>query len=342
MIEAHDMCKQYGDFQAVRRISLHVQPGEVLALLGPNGAGKTTTVRMLGAILKPTSGWARVAGHDIVNEARTVRSRVGLLTEYPGLYSRMRALDYLHFFGSLLGLDTVQSQQRAEVLLKRFGLWEARDKRLDSYSKGMRQKIALVRALIHDPPVLFLDEPTTAMDPQSARTVRNAIGDLRAADRAILLTTHNLTEAEELADRIAIVRGGEIVARGTMAELTRQLLGDPVWELRLSGGPVAFDVLLGDLVRIEAHGPTWVRYRCAEPHTVNPQLMQRLSQQNLPLVSLAEVSRNLEHVYLRIVDEQTGYDPRYQTDDDTPVAAAAPSAPETSNNNHTAIHEVPS
>jgi ABC-2 type transport system ATP-binding protein len=306
MIETHQLCKQFGGFQAVRDISLTIQPGELLALLGPNGAGKTTTVRMLGAILKPSSGWARICNHDVVSEARVVRSKIGLLTEYPGLYNRMRAVEYLDFFGALLGMNADHCRQRSELLLKQFGLWEARGKRLDSYSKGMKQKIALVRALIHDPPVLFLDEPTTAMDPQSARTVRDAIGDLRAADRSILLTTHNLAEAEALADRIAIIRGGQIIAEGTIAQLTRQLLGDPIWELRLAPAHPAERVapLLEELAHVEELGPDFVRYRCSDPQHVNPQIIARLAGQGLLFVSLAEVPRSLEDVYLRIVAEQ--------------------------------------
>ncbi len=307
MIEAHQLGKQFGAFQAVHEINLHIEPGEVLALLGPNGAGKTTTVRMLGAILQPSSGWARVAGHDIVTDAQLVRSKIGLLTEYPGLYSQMRALEYLHFFGNLLNMDPVECHRRAELLLQQFGLWEVREKRLDSYSKGMKQKIALVRALIHDPPVMFLDEPTTAMDPQSARVVRDAIGELRNANRTILLTTHNLPEAEFLADRIAIIRGGRIIAEGTIAELTRQLLGDPLWELRLAPPlpAAAARPALGDLVSIEYEEPTFLQYRCAAPGQVNPQIIARLAEQGLPLMTLAEVSRSLEDVYLRIVDEQS-------------------------------------
>lgn len=311
MIEAYQLGKQFGAFHAVRDLTLKILPGEILALLGPNGAGKTTTVRMLGAILKPTTGWARVCGHDIVQEARTVRSKVGLLTEYPGLYSRMYAMDYLRFFGTLLGMDARRSRQRAEVLLKQFDLWEARHKQLDSYSKGMKQKVALVRALIHDPPVLFLDEPTTAMDPQSARAVRDAIGELRAADRSILLTTHNLTEAEVLADRIAIISGGRIIVEGTIAQISRQLLGDPIWELRLVNAQdhQAAALLLDDLVPIEEVGSNYLRYRCAEPQQINPQIIARLSGQEYGLVSLAEVSRSLEDVYLGIIAPKNGTAP---------------------------------
>jgi ABC-2 type transport system ATP-binding protein len=305
MIEAHQLCKQFGSFEAVHNLTLTIQPGEVLALLGPNGAGKTTSVRMLSAILKPSCGWARVGGHDIVKEAQTVRKNVGLLTEYPGLYNRMNALEYLSFFGSLLGMDTLTSFQRAESLLKQFDLWEARTKRLDSYSKGMKQKIALVRALIHDPPILFLDEPTTAMDPQSARMVRDAIGELRAADRTILLTTHNLPEAEYLADRIAIVRRGQIIAEGTMDELMQQLMGDPLWEIQLAYPDPRLPTLLQDLVPLELVEADRVQYRCSEPYQLNPYILQRLMEKGLSITAMSEVQRNLEQVYLRIVgDEQ--------------------------------------
>jgi ABC-2 type transport system ATP-binding protein len=303
MIETAQLAKHFGSFQAVRGIDLVIQPGELLALLGPNGAGKTTTVRMLGAILKPSSGMARVCGHDVVTEAQTVRSKVGLLTEYPGLYGRMPALAYLDFFGALLGVEPELRRNRSEALLRRFGLWEARERKLDGYSKGMKQKIALVRALIHDPPVLFLDEPTTAMDPQSARTVRDAIGDLRAADRAILLTTHNLAEAEVLADRIAIIRDGAIIAQGTIAQLTRQLLGDPLFELRLAPGvpPAGVVPLLESLGTLESVGADTLRYQCPDPLAVNPQLLTRLAARGVPVIALAEVQRSLEDVYLRIV-----------------------------------------
>ncbi|MBX0327339.1 ABC transporter ATP-binding protein [Oscillochloris sp. ZM17-4] len=306
MIEAFQLSKQFGAFQAVRAIDLNIQPGELLALLGPNGAGKTTTVRMLGAILKPSGGHARICGLDVVTDAQAVRGKVGLLTEYPGLYGRMAAMEYLDFFGSLLGLSAQARHARAELLLRQFGLWDARGRKLDGYSKGMKQKIALVRALIHDPPVLFLDEPTTAMDPQSARTVRDAIGELRAADRSILLTTHNLSEAEVLADRIAIIRSGQIIAQGTIAELTRQLLGAPLYELRLSAPFPASSAapLLDGLVAIEEQNEHALRYRCPEPNLINPQVLARLASTGLPVMALAEVPQRLEDVYLRIVSEQ--------------------------------------
>ncbi len=303
MIETAGLTKRFGDFTAVDGIDLSVREGEVLALLGPNGAGKTTTVRMLASILKPTAGWARIAGYDTVDDAKMVRSIVGLLTEFPGLYLRMRGMEYLDFFGQLQGLSRPERAERSERLLKRFELWDARDKRTGEYSKGMRQKLALVRAMLHDPQVLFLDEPTSAMDPHSAKLVRDAILELRRDQHTVILCTHNLNEAEMLADRIAIIRRGRIVALGTAAELKAQLLGDPVLELRLAQ---SLDGLLSDvedLVSVEDTGDTWLRYRTPDPERVNPRLLQQLADRGVPVVTLSEVPRSLEDVYLRIVNE---------------------------------------
>jgi ABC-2 type transport system ATP-binding protein len=303
MIEANDLHKFFGSFHAVRGISLNVPAGQVLALLGPNGAGKTTTVRMLSAILQPNCGSARIAGHDVVEEPQIVRHKIGLLTEYPGLYARMTAVDYLLFFGRLQGMSQHESTVRATLLLKQFGLWEARDRKLDGYSKGMKQKVALIRAMIHDPTVLFLDEPTTAMDPQSARTVRDAIAELRDSRRAVVLCTHNLNEAEELADYIAVVRGGQIVAHGTAAQLTHELLGDPIWEVQTATSIASQIVDLNAMLEIEEFSDTWLRFRTRRPAETNPALLRRLHAAGVPVISLSEVPRSLETVYLRIVGE---------------------------------------
>ena len=303
VIRTDGLTKQFGDFVAVDGVTLSVPEGEVLALLGPNGAGKTTTVRMLASILKPTSGWATIADYDVVKDARTVRRIVGLLTEFPGLYLRMRALEYLDFFGQLQGLPPQQIQQCSEDLLVRFKMWEARDLLLGEYSKGMRQKLALIRAMLHDPQVLFLDEPTSAMDPHSAKLVRDCILDLRREQRTIIICTHNLAEAELLADRVAIIRRGQIVALGTLAELRASLLGDPVLELRLAQSLDGLLPLITDLIDVEERGETWLRYRTAQPEVINPILIQRLAREGTEVITLSEVPRSLEDVYLKIVEE---------------------------------------
>src|SRR5205823_166179 len=172
LIEAQALTKKFDSQVAVRELDFAVDEGEILALLGPNGAGKTTTVRMLTSILKPTAGRARVAGFDVVTQPAQVRAHVGVLTEQHGLYERMKALEYLDFFGRVYKLSAPERRKRSLELMERFGLSDALDRRVGDYSKGMKQKLALVRAMLHNPPVLLLDEPTSAMDPQSAKQVR--------------------------------------------------------------------------------------------------------------------------------------------------------------------------
>ncbi len=302
MIETRGLTKRFGSFLAVDGVNLTVQPGEVLALLGPNGAGKTTTVRMLTSILKPTAGWARVAGHDVAKDPAGVRASVGVLTEHHGLYFRMRAEEYLDFFGELYGLPRAVRRDRATQLLEQLGMREAAGRRLGEYSKGMRQKLALIRALLHDPPVLLLDEPTSAMDPQSAKLVRDAIAQLRSEKRAIILCTHNLTEAELLADQIAVIRRGRIITQGSPAHLKLELLGRPELELRAAAPLNGLVEDLADVVEVIASGADWLRYRAADPVAVNPLILQRLAEQRIPVVTLAEVPRSLEDVYLHVVE----------------------------------------
>jgi len=303
MIEAENLTKKFGDFVAVDGLSLSAPAGQVVALLGPNGAGKTTTVRMLAGILAPTAGRATVSGLDVARSPRQVRQRVGVLTEVPGLYLRMQAMEYLDFFGQLYGLGASQRQARAAALLSRFGMAEAVDKRLSEYSKGMRQKLALIRAMLHDPQVLLLDEPTSAMDPQSARLVRDAIAGLRDEQRAVVLCTHNLAEAEALADRIAIIRRGRIIAEGTAAALKSQLLGPPLMELRLAASLDGLLPGLAQQVEVIERGDVWVRYRTENPLAENPRLLRWLAERDADVVTLSEVARSLEDVYLRVVAE---------------------------------------
>jgi len=303
MILTQTLTKNFNDFSAVDTLTLRVRAGEILALLGPNGAGKTTTVRMLAAILKPTSGRATVAGFDVVRDARAVRQHVGVLTEMPGLYLRMTALPYLDFFGQLWGLTSHQRAERSELLLRRFGLWETRGQRLGEYSKGMKQKLAIIRAMLHDPPVLLLDEPTSAMDPHSAKLVRDTIISLRDARRAIVVCTHNLAEAELLADRIAIIRLGRLILLGTPRELKAQLLGPPLMKVRLIGSVDGLSSRLTDIIEIEAQGKDWLSYRTANPAEVNPRLLRRLAALGRQVVTIGEVPRTLEDVYLRVVEK---------------------------------------
>jgi ABC-2 type transport system ATP-binding protein len=304
MIEADQLTKVFEDFNAVTSVTLNIPPGTVFALLGPNGAGKTTSVRMITSILKPTSGTARVAGYDVVTQSEQVRAHVGVLTEQHGLYETMRGMEYLDFFGRVYHLTAAERQSRAKSLMDRFGLAFAMKLRLGEYSKGMKQKLALVRAMLHNPPVLLLDEPTSAMDPQSAKQVRDAILQLRDEDkRTILITTHNLPEAQLLADRMAIIRGGRIIADGSFEELSRTFVGVPLMEVRVNGEINGVEKDLAGMVEVENSGINWLRYRVNDPYTTNPQVIRKLTELGKSVVTLAPVSQSLEDVYLKAVQE---------------------------------------
>jgi ABC-2 type transport system ATP-binding protein len=299
MIETHDLSKQFDGFWAVDGINLTLATGEVLALLGPNGAGKTTTVRMLTSILRPSRGRASVNGYDVTQQADKVRASVGVLTEQHGLYDRMPANEYLDFFGQVYGLDARQRQQQSERLLHDFGLEKSRNQRIGEFSKGMRQKLALARALLHNPPILLLDEPTSAMDPESARLVRDTISWLRTSQRTIIICTHNLAEAEELADKIAIIRDGQIIAQGTIPGLKHDLLGPMEYELRMVWPLNGKRITLPDGAEEIAHGEDWLRYRTSQPERVNPVLLRDLLASGQPVLSLQQLPHSLEKVYLR-------------------------------------------
>lgn len=307
MIQAEQLCKVFDDFRAVDGISLDVPAGSVLAVLGPNGAGKTTTVRMLTSILAPTSGTARIAGYDVIQQPAQVRAHVGVLTEQHGLYERMKAEEYLDFFGQVYHLDRATRRKHSLDLMERFGLSFALDKRLGDYSKGMKQKLALVRAMLHNPPVLLLDEPTSAMDPLSAKQVRDAIVELQRDERTFLITTHNLTEAQMLADKIAIIRQGRIIAQGTFAELAQQFVGEPLLELRINGELNGLVKDLSQMVTVTDSGMNWLRYSTPDPNATNPMLLRKLLGEGIEVVTVAPVTRTLEEIYLQVVkDDEEG------------------------------------
>jgi len=303
MIETNDLSKQFNDFPAVDGVTMHVEPGQILALLGQNGAGKTTTVRMLNSLLTPTRGWARVGGYDTVREGQKVRASVGVLTEQHGLYMRMSGVEYLDFFGEIYSLNSGLRKARSKYLLDYFGLTQASKRRIGEYSKGMRQKLALARALMHEPPVLLLDEPTSAMDPESARLVRDEIASLRSSQRSIVICTHNLGEAEALADIVAIIYRGRILVQGTFDELKQRILGPAEYEVQLSEpwNPDGLELPQG--VELHQRNGTSLRFRVARPAVSNPALVHALSGRRAPVIAFQEVPRSLEQVYLKVMAE---------------------------------------
>jgi ABC-2 type transport system ATP-binding protein len=234
-----------------------------------------------------------------------VRANVGVLTEQHGLYERMPASEYLDFFGQAYRLEATTRKKRAHQLMERFGLGYATEQSVGEFSKGMKQKLALVRAMLHDPPVLLLDEPTSAMDPQSAKQVRDAILELQRDERTFLITTHNLTEAQLLADRIVIIRKGRIIASGTIDDLAEQFVGHPTMELTINGelNGLADDLMRLPGVTIEQQGINSLQYRTPSPQQTNPRLLKKCTDLGIEVVTLSQVTRTLEDIYLQVVAE---------------------------------------
>jgi ABC-2 type transport system ATP-binding protein len=222
MIVAENLTRRFGDRIAVENLSLEIAEGEVFGFLGPNGAGKTTTVRMLAGLLAPTSGRAMVAGVDVVAQPQRVRTLVGILPEHPGLYEKLSAWHNLKFYADLYELPNPHAQ--IEKYLSLLGLWERRHDPVGTFSKGMKQKLAIARALLHEPKVLFLDEPTSGLDPEAAKTVRDFIAQLASEKRTIFLCTHNLYEAEQLCTRIGLIKQ-RLIKIGAPTSLKRELYG---------------------------------------------------------------------------------------------------------------------
>jgi ABC-2 type transport system ATP-binding protein len=311
VIEAESLTRHYGHFVAVDDVSFRVPEGTILALLGPNGAGKTTIVRMLTGVMGLTSGRATVAGHDVGRDPAAVRARIGLVTDVPGLHEQMTAPAYLDFFGSVYGLPRAARARRVDELLAFFELAAHRKERMVGFSKGMKQKVALARALLHEPPALFLDEPTSGLDPLSARSVRDLIVGLKHASRSLVLCTHDLDEAERLADEIAIVRNGRIVRSGAPDRLRASGASDTSVQIELAEpcprAAAALAVLAGELeLSLPSNGAsaialTRLAYRTSRPVEVNPLVVARLVGVGAKIVAIECATPSLEDVYAAAV-----------------------------------------
>jgi ABC-2 type transport system ATP-binding protein len=224
------------EVEAVRGVSFGVEKGELFGLLGPNGAGKTTTIKMLITLLLPTSGHARVLGHDVVEDAREVRRRIGYVFGGDrGLYERLSAYDNLRYFAELYGVSGHRQRERIDEVLELVGLQGREKERVEGYSRGMRQRLHIARGILHDPEVVFLDEPTIGVDPIGARDLRQTIADLVASGKTVLLTTHYMFEADALCDRIAVIAKGQIVGEGTPEELKARVVDGRVTEIEVFG-----------------------------------------------------------------------------------------------------------
>jgi ABC-2 type transport system ATP-binding protein len=224
-IEADGLTRRYGDETAVADLDLSIPPGTVYGFLGPNGAGKTTTIRMLTTLLRPSAGTARIAGESIADRD-AVTPHLGYLPEEPPLFDELTGREQVEYVAGLRDLPDAAATARIDDLFARFGLTDDADRRIDTYSKGMKQKVGIVQAILHDPAVVFLDEPTSGLDPRAARTVRETIAALAAADTTVVLSTHILPVVDELADRVGVLYDGRLVAEGSPGDLKRRAEGD--------------------------------------------------------------------------------------------------------------------
>jgi ABC-2 type transport system ATP-binding protein len=301
-IETTNLARRFGERPAVEDLTLAIPAGAVFGFLGPNGAGKTTTVRMLAALIAPSGGSAVVAGHRLGTDDAALRRAVGILTETPGLYDRLSARQNLVFFAELYDLDRATAEARAERYLRMLGLWGRHDDPAGSFSKGMRQKLAIARALLHDPPVVFLDEPTAGLDPEASRTVRAFVRDLRAEGRTIFLTTHNLPEADELCDLVGIFRS-RLLRVDTPANLRASLFGRGT-RVRVAGPPEPWleTVRALPFARAVAVQGDALTVTLDDPDDENPALVQALLDAGAKIRYVEPSAHSLEDVYLELLN----------------------------------------
>jgi ABC-2 type transport system ATP-binding protein len=304
MIKVENLTKEFNGNVAVDRLTLQISAGEIFGFLGPNGAGKTTTVRMLTTLIAPSSGRASLMGFTVGKDDREIRRRVGLLTETPGMYDRLSAWKNLTIYARLYEVADVDGQ--VEKYLRMLGLWDRRHDAAGTFSKGMKQKLAIARALLHEPPILFLDEPTAGLDPEASRMVRDFINELRGEGRTIFLCTHNLDEADRLCDRIAVIKSRLRVVDAP-SSLRQQMYGRQI-VFHLAHPAEAFLPAIAELPYVKQSQATdnLLLLSLEEPERHNPELIRLLVKAGADIQFVGEARRSLEEIYLQLVQEEEG------------------------------------
>ncbi len=307
-IEVKNLTKYYGKFLAVDQINFTVKKGEIFGFLGPNGAGKTTTQRMLASLLTPSEGQIRILGHDLAHDAYPAKRQIGLVPEESNVYTELTAWDNLMFTGRLYRISKADRSARAEELLKTFGLWKKKDVKAENFSKGMRRRLSIAMAIIHKPALLFLDEPTPGLDAQSARAIQTLIRQLSAEGTTVFLTTHQIEEANQLCDRVAIVNHGKIAAIDTPEKLKQTFQQVQSAEIAFTQSPAGLEEKLTALPEVSTVvkvGDKWRLYNDSPPALL-PHLMKFAEKENLDIVSLNTLAPSLEDVFLQITGQQIG------------------------------------
>jgi ABC-2 type transport system ATP-binding protein len=305
-IETSQLTRTFGSLVAVDGLTLAIPEGTIFGFLGPNGAGKTTTVRILSTLIAPTRGSAVIAGCRLGENNQAIRQAVGILTETPGLYDRLSAWQNLLFYAEMYDLPAKRAASQVERYLRLLDLWERRGDKVGGFSKGMRQKLAIARALLHEPKLIFLDEPTAGLDPEAARVVRDFIKELRAEGRTIFLTTHNLPEADELCDLIGVFRM-RLLRLGTPANLRSGMFGTGT-RVRVVGDAAHWieSVRALPFVRDATASESTLSISLEHPDDQNPALVRSLVQAGAGIRAVEPTSHSLEEVYLELVEQGTG------------------------------------
>jgi ABC-2 type transport system ATP-binding protein len=299
MIQTQNLSKKFGSLTAVDSLTLEVHEGEVFGFLGPNGAGKTTTVRMLTSLVGPSSGQATINGLQLGRDDTAIRRCVGILTETPGLYDRLSAEKNLTIFANLYEVKDVHGQ--VEKYLRLLGLWDRRDDLAGNFSKGMKQKLAICRALLHEPKVLFLDEPTSGLDPEAAKLVRDFIEDIKEHGRTIFLCTHNLDEADRLCDRIGVMKQ-RLLTVDTPTNLRTKLYGRTViFHLRHADEATLALVKGLPFVKSAQRVDNKIAVGLDDPETHNPGIVRALVEAGADVQFVGELKHSLEDVYLSLI-----------------------------------------
>ena len=304
MIEVADLTRKFGDFTAVDSLTFNLDKGEIFGLLGPNGAGKTTTVRMLCCLISKTSGSARIGDLDTSDsdDAMRIRKMIGLVPDNVGLYETLSAYANLEFFGRMYEFPEKQLKENIEKYLKMLDLWDKRDSPVGSFSKGMKQKVSLARALVHDPEVLFMDEPTANLDPEAAKTIRDVILDLRKENRTILLNTHNLDEAQRICNRIGVLKT-RLIAVDTPENLAKLVSGrKTVILLEATNDRILGAVRALNPRSVETEGNK-VIVGMADPDRKTPAIITAIVSAGGKVRSVSETGASLEDIYLQLVRE---------------------------------------
>jgi ABC-2 type transport system ATP-binding protein len=306
VIDAENLTKRFGNLAAVEDLTLHVKEGEVFGFLGPNGAGKTTTIRMLCCLISKTSGSAAIGGYEIGNKEDSLKIRkiIGLVPDNVGLSEHLSAYDNLDFYGKIYDCPDSQRKESIHRFLEMLGLWEKRNLLAGTFSKGMKQKLAIARALIHDPQILFLDEPTVNLDPESAKTVREFILDLKKQEKTIFLNTHNLDEAQRICDKIGVLNT-KLMATGTPQELEQSVKGRKTVIQLDQVNSVILNALKKQSLKNLTSDDKKLTIDVVDPDKENPPIVEAIVRAGGHVQSVNVVGSTLEDIYLKLVRETT-------------------------------------